>query len=68
MPSKSCSSGLRPVTRGRDVLILNLSTGHPKRIATHFYEHMKHQWYIFCTNMLAHVILTMYDLTVFSSF
>lgn len=45
MPAESCSSWLGPLTRGRDVLVLNLPTGHTERISTHFYEHTKHHLY-----------------------
>lgn len=45
VPAKSCSGRLRPLTGGRDVLVLNLPTGHTERISTHFYKHTKHHWY-----------------------
>lgn len=49
MPAKSRSCRLGPLTGGRDVLVLNLSTRHTERITTHFYKHMKHHWYTCCS-------------------
>lgn len=50
LPAKSCSSWLGPLTGGRDVLVLNLPTGHTKRISTQFYKHKKHPWYTCCSH------------------
>lgn len=62
MPAKSCCSWLRPLTGGRDVLVLNLPTGHTQRISTHFCNHMKRHWNTCCSqceyvffNMFAYV-------------
>lgn len=41
LPSKSCSSRLRPLTGSRDVLILNLPTAHAQRVATRFCKHTR---------------------------